>query len=55
VFVELSASGSEMRRHTLPASDGAEEAYRSVKSGHDGKIYLMKTSDAGFEIVKVTP
>jgi hypothetical protein len=55
VFVELAASGKELRRHTLPASDGALEAFRSARMGADGKLYVMKSSDAGLAIVQVTP
>lgn len=55
VLVKLSASGDELGRHALPASTGPLEVFRSVRRGADGNFYLMKTSDAGVEIVKVTP
>jgi hypothetical protein len=55
VFVELTPGGKEIRRHALPASQGALEAFRSARRGADGKLYVMTSSDAGVAIVQVTP
>jgi hypothetical protein len=55
VLVKISAAGDELGRHTVPASTGALEVFRNVRRGADGNFYVMKTSDAGVEIVKVTP
>lgn len=55
VLVQLSASGSELGRLALPAGSGAHETFRSVRQGADGNVYVMRTSDTGVEIVKVTP
>jgi hypothetical protein len=55
VLVELTADGQELARTTLPAGNSPFESFRDVRAGADGKIYVMKTTDVGLEILKVTP
>lgn len=54
-LVVLEPNGAERHRVDLPESEAVDDVFRSVRRGADGNVYVMKTSDAGVEMVKVKP
>jgi hypothetical protein len=55
VLVSIASNGKESYRFELPVGDGVVDVFRPVRRGDDGNVYVMKTSESGTEIVKVTP
>jgi hypothetical protein len=55
LLVALTSNGTESYRFDLPIGDEIVDVFRPVRRGDDGNVYVMKTSESGTEIVKVTP
>ncbi len=55
LLVGYGADGKELGRQTFPADTGAEEVFRPLRLGRDGNLYFIRCTEAGVEIVKVTP
>jgi hypothetical protein len=54
-LVVVASDGHEHARELLPLPGGGEDAFRTVRLGADGNLYVMTFEDQGVEIGKVSP
>lgn len=55
VLVVLDTDSQEAARRELPTSSAVADSFRRVRLGADGKVYALRASAEGVQIVKVTP